>query len=461
MVPLGWLRVIWRSCSSVGCPVVTSLILTAMLSPDLRGADAFRAAVARVDITPAAGERMWGYFNRTSPATGQIDPLWGRVLLLESGQTRVVLVNVDLGRPFSNAVIDHLRQGVAEPGYRTQLIVAATHTHAGPVILDAYPKGRIPRWEEAARTKILKAYRDARLRLTGARIGIGYGRVEVGYNRRAVAPDGRVTMLWANESKSPTAPLDPVIAVLRVDSAKGEPLAVLLNYAMHPVVFGHLNRKYSADLVGYALRTVEESLGGRTVALFLQGGCGDINPYFATATVEPEAKCRWTGEAVGREAARVAAGIHTATLTGRLDFIEERMPFHLRWEPKAYRDLLLATIGPDAYEQFSAPVQPKYMVPVSLILVGRTIALLAMPGEPFVELQTEWRRRCPVPNALLAGYTNGYFGYFPTIKAAAEGGYGAASTTTWLEVGAGERMLDYGVIKTNELLGRLHSTPEH
>ena len=49
---------------------------------------------------------------------------------------------------------------------------------------------------------------------------------------------------------------------------------------------------------------------------------------------------------------------------------------------------------------------------------------------------------------------------FPTIRAAAEGGYGGADSDTYLAVGAGERMLDQALIQVYEMLGRLADKPE-
>jgi hypothetical protein len=65
-----------------------------------------------------------------------------------------------------------------------------------------------------------------------------------------------------------------------------------------------------------------------------------------------------------------------------------------------------------------------------------------------------------VKTALLAGYTNGYYAYFPTITAATRGGYGAASAATWAEPGAGERMIDRAIVHVNEMLGRLVDLPD-
>jgi hypothetical protein len=83
-----------------------------------------------------------------------------------------------------------------------------------------------------------------------------------------------------------------------------------------------------------------------------------------------------------------------------------------------------------------------------------------VPGEPFVDFQISFRDQCPVPNALFLGYTNGYFDYFPTIAATAEGGYGAADSNTYVEVGAGERMLRHALVRIYEMLGRLSDAPQ-
>ena len=97
-------------------------------------------------------------------------------------------------------------------------------------------------------------------------------------------------------------------------------------------------------------------------------------------------------------------------------------------------------------------------LPVTTLLLNHEYAFVTMPGEPFVEFQTELRARSPLPNTFLLGYTNGSYAYFPTIAAAARGGYGAASST-WVEVGAGERMLVTGLRSLYELMGKLSNEP--
>src|SRR5229473_2534271 len=69
-----------------------------------------RAGTAKADITPAGGELMWGYEDRLKPATGTLDPLYARVLVLEAGERRLALVTLDLGRSFGAASFAQLRE---------------------------------------------------------------------------------------------------------------------------------------------------------------------------------------------------------------------------------------------------------------------------------------------------------------------------------------------------------------
>jgi hypothetical protein len=422
-----------------------------------------RAGVARVEITPPVGVDLWGYAARKSPATGTLDPLMARVLVLEAGEKRLALVVLDLGRTFGPASLERLRETARKNNGISYTLVQATHTHSGPVILDEYPNNAVPAWETEALARISKAIDDAARTLVDARLGTGRGSAYIGYNRIRVNADGTVTMLWRNPTRVATAPVDPTVSVVRVDAADGKPLAILVNYSCHPVVFGADNLEYSADFPGAMARTVEVTLGGAPICFFLQGACGDINVYDATTPVQEDAvgKRDWAGLRLGEEASRVAKSIVTQPdPQASLDFAEETMTFRLRWSPEKFRQGLIASFGEQFVEKFAPRIRDQVPATVATLLINKRLAMMTMPGEPFVDYQINWRDRCPVRDALFLGYANGYVGYFPTIRAAATGGYGAASSTTWVEVGAGERIVDNAVRRVYEMLGRLTELPE-
>lgn len=443
------------------------LIAAACITAPPSAAATLKAGVDKVDITPPPGVLMWGYFDRRTPARSTLDPLYARVLVLEAADTRLALVALDLGRPFGAASLDRIRQAVAKSSGITDVVVVASHTHAGPVIIDDYPGGAPPAWETADLEKIEGAIDRAHQHAVDAQLGTGRGVAYIGYNRRRVNPDGTVTMFWSNPTKVPTFPVDPTVSVLRVDTADGKPLAILVNYACHAVVFGADNLEYSADFPGVMTQTVEKAVGEATgsqpLAIFLQGAPGDINPYYATIRRDQDAvKWRdWTGQTLGEAAARVANSIHTtAEPNASLQFVRDLVPFHLRWSPEKFRQALIASYGSGIFQTFAPAVKTDWQLPVSTLLINRRIAFMTMPGEPFVDFQMNWRARCPVRDAFFLGYADGYYGYFPTLQAATEGGYGTASSTTWIEVGAGERIVDHALVRAYEMLGRLVDMPE-
>jgi hypothetical protein len=278
-----------------------------------------------------------------------------------------------------------------------------------------------------------------------------------------VRADGSVEWFERNLTKVPTAPVDPTVSVMRVDTTNGKPIAILVNYSCHPVVFGPDNLEYSADFPGVMTRTVEKAFDGQPLAFFIQGAPGDINPYYAVTPLEQDAvKWRdWTGMHLGEEAARVAQSIKTEPeRNASIDFAEEMLEFKLRWDPDKFRQGLVAAFGPKVFDDYGSNITRQMKLPAATLLINKQIAVMTMPGEPFVDFQRNWRDRCPVRHAFFFGYANGYYGYFPTIRAASMGGYGAASSSTWVEVGAGERLVDHAVATIYKMLGRFTDSPE-
>jgi neutral ceramidase len=456
----------WQRRLQWSCAV---LVLALSIQP--LSAAAFRAGVAEVDITPPSGLPMYGYFERIKSgqvAAGTLDPLYARVLVLEAGAHRLALITLDLGRTFSQPWLDRLRTAVETTSHFDALIVTASHTHSGPNILDQYPDGRLPAWQLAALNKIQGAVARAAQNLTPARIGAGSGAAYISYNRRRVASDGAVTMLWSNPDKVPSTPLDPTLTVIRIDNLDGSPIAILIHFACHPVIFGPDNLQYSADYVGVALNAVASAFEHKPLCLFLQGADGDINPFYATTPWSKGALAKrdWTGQQVGNEAARVARTIQTrAPSSPSLELADDVLTSPLRWNAKEFRDGLLRVNGPGIFQDHAdllaaSPPPSQFSLHVTTSLINREIAVAGMPGEPFVDFQIDLRDRCPVPTCMLLGYTNGYFDYFPTVPAASQGGYGAGDSDTYVAVGTGERMLNHALVRIHEMLGELRPVPE-
>ncbi|MFO1096565.1 MAG: neutral/alkaline non-lysosomal ceramidase N-terminal domain-containing protein [Planctomycetaceae bacterium] len=423
----------------------------------------FRAAAAKADITPAEFVNMWGYADRSGPAIGTHDPLYAKVLLLDDGSTRLAWVTLDLGRPFGNDSMNIVRDRVKASAGVTQVCFSASHTHSGPTIDEFYEPGKRPAWETAALDKIAAAIEAAAKELQPALIGTGEGSVFIGHNRRYVQTDGTVKMLWRNATKMPTHPLDPRVGVIRIDTTTGKTVAVVVNYACHPVVFGPDNLEYSADFPGATAEVVEAAFGPECVSLYLQGAPGDINPYYDKMKLEEGAETlmRETGKKLGEEALRVAKSVTpTSPATPEIQIALETRRFKPRYDTEQLLAQLKARgVRPEFVERYRVHLATPMDCVVTTVLINREIALMAMPGEPFVEFGLNFRDRAPAAAAFFAGYCNGFHGYFPTIRAATEGGYGAEGITARVEVGAGEAMVDMAVIRLLTMQGRLKTEP--
>lgn len=418
------------------------------------------AGASRVDITPPAGFEMWGAAGRKGFAESALDPLFARTLVLKSGDLAVALVTLDLGRTFSREQMGRVRGKVRQSVGIRHVIFAASHTHTGPNILDdAFIAATGQRWEPDALERITRGIETAARNLVPAKIGVGLGASYIGHNRQ----DGPARILGRNLTAVRTSPQDPIVTVIRVDTASGQPLAILAHYAAHPVVLNHVTR-YSADFPGSMAAFVEKSWNTDTICFFLQGACGDINTHQVAAGPLVSDAAR-TGYALGRVVERVSREIQTRQpYAASLQIAEDEMTFPARWDLEKLKRL----DAPPTYYQWLTTGRPigyppaVVQVPLTTLLVNRTLAFLTLPGEPYVDLQIDLRERLPEVTTVLLGYANGYFGYLPTIRAATRDGvyYGANAWPTLVEVGAPERMLDRGIIRVLEFLGKLKPQQE-
>ena len=131
---------------------------------------------------------------------------------------------------------------------------------------------------------VVQAVREAWKGLTPVKVGAGVGTENrISENRRVTLKDGsqvdmrRAYALAWDEEVASVGPIDPQIGVLRIDREDGRPLAVLYNFACHPIM-NPPSKGSSADFPGFASALIEGSLGDGAMAFFVQGCGGDINP---------------------------------------------------------------------------------------------------------------------------------------------------------------------------------------
>jgi hypothetical protein len=209
---------------------------------------------------------------------------------------------------------------------------------------------------------------------------------------------------------------------------------------------------------------VEESMGKGAVCLFLQGAAGDINPYYDKMALSEDGvrRMKETGQQLGEEVVRVAQAVKTtAPENPRLAYALDTLHFKPRWNVDKTLEMLKQRLAPEVYSRYRDYLAAPLDCPVMSLVINNDMALMGMPGEPFVDFGTTYRARSPVKQSFFVGYANGYSGYFPTIEAASVGGYGADSFVARAEVGAGDAMLNRAIVRHYELLGKLKPVPSN
>ncbi len=414
----------------------------------------FRAGAAEVVITPPVGTFLEGYGARTSGSVGVHDDLHARAIVVDDGETQAAIVGCDLvgiDRGLAAAVRQLVQEATGMPA--ANIMVSATHTHAGPAGLRADIDAELT--DTTARL-IASAVLEAHGALRPATVRAGSGRVDtVSQNRR-----------------HPGWPIDDVLSVLLFESADPHDgiIGSIVNFACHATVLYHTNMHISADYPGHVVRTVKGVLGDAPV-VFLNGACGDVNPSWIEQTHE---EAQRVGSIIGSEAARRLQELRPlgrqhktwnirwdeltdkAVTTGSLiepkisvvsrnvDVPMRRLPepetYKARWaalerdraaagdDVEARRRVMeqMNMIGAERFlaSRLRGDQAPRTLHPeVQAISFGAGCAVLGLPGEFFAESAQAIRAAAGVPYLMIACYTNHHVFYVPPVHAFAEGGY--------------------------------------
>jgi neutral ceramidase len=272
------------------------------------GGSSLRAGAARVVITPPIGVELAGY--GFGPSEGVLAELEAQALVLESGVETVAIVAADLLAVGAEFMAGLRQKAEATLGLAAvHLLVAASHSHSSPTARSLRQWGRVDEgYLGFLETAILEAVGQARRQAVDARLGYGLGRVDtISANRRGAAGpiDPAVPVLCFHASRASPADWN-VDEETPAETPVGPLLAVLFNFACHPVSLHSYRNLLSPDYPGYARAGLHALLGPEPVTLFTLGAAGDINParfYFKRTTPR---QARRIGGILGCEAAKVA-----------------------------------------------------------------------------------------------------------------------------------------------------------
>lgn len=310
------------------------------------------------------------------------------------------------------------RYGIA----KENVIVAATHAHGvlrniHLAVAPYYEDRTSPRREAPFQTWMEDRIADGIGQALGAmqpiEIATGVAKAALSTNRRAKPGVDQVS-------------LDDDEQVIKLrGAADGKLVAVLVNYAMHPTIQGWGNTNVDADFPGYLTAQLEQGCadaGGSCVALFMNGGAGDIDPQWGEASNDISTSQYYANALANNAAAVATTFVSTSGLQIRVErqvtaFDQGISSCH---EPgNKWRTCELPLAYPErrrvAWDLESTSVV--LGAPKSAPL----LAFATMPGEPFVKLQLRLKAGSVAERTMLFGYANGYAGYFADKTASTDG----------------------------------------
>lgn len=422
-------------------PLFAAVLVLAALAGaiDAAGAEAeWRVGLAQVSITPEEPVWLYGYAGeaRRRPFEGVLDDVYAQAMAVAHGDGEpAVLIVADLcvlRQPEETALSQLLvrRTGLQ----RRQILLNWSHTHSGPMIgtsdLNRYPVPeadlkRIEAYTETLWNKLADVAAAALADMRPARLSWAVGEVDFVLSRRAFHEDGRYRGMRAN----PDRYADRTVPVLRIDAPDGRPRGVVFGCACHAVTLGSKNIKLSGDYPSFARQHVEAQMPG-VQAVFVQGCGADANPH-PRATPDEVEVVRRQGRELGEEVCRVASG-ELAPIRGPLRVELERVDLPMK-PPPSHEELEKLATGP-FWESHNArrilelqergePVPTHYRAPLALWQFGDDLTLVGISGEVVSDYVPLVGQTIGTDRLWVAGYCNQVFGYLPSAKVVAEGGY--------------------------------------
>jgi len=430
------MKIFFDCTSLVGCCFVVSLCALGILSPGVTAAGAaFRAGIAKVEITPSKPVTLGGYALRTGPSKGVFGPIYTRALVFDDGAQRLAFISsdvVDYRKP------EESRKRISEAvGIPLQyVLLASVHNHSAP-----FPgSGEADQeWEREFVDKIILAVKKAIANLEPVKLGGGIGHSQIAMNRRKKIDAAYSTTTFDENyfsqsygksktdhsvnireiegvmrlGNNPEGPIDDEVGILRIDDLAGKPIGVFVNYACHGTSLGGRNGIVGPEWMGHMLEYVEEKVPG-IVGIFANGASGDINPRFVGGLdgyKDSLENTRSLGYEIGKEVVTVLNGIATRDLLNpaiKLVSQDILLPRNYRELPKNFTNTTVS-------------------VPTTLVRI-EDFTWVTLPVELFHEIGKRIKASSHSKSAFIVTYCNGYLGYLPTQAAFAEGGYEPADS---------------------------------
>jgi hypothetical protein len=434
----------------------------------------FKAGYAQEIITPPVGVGLAGYMNRR-PNRGNYDDLYVKVVAMEQDGKKFGIVSFDLCN-VAQALWDRLKKSVTEAygeDFYESLIICATHTHTGPEFRRNLDETTIFALEETANAAF-RAIRRAFMNLQESSLEVtSVYNNPYGFVRRYFMKSGDIVTNpgWCNpEVDKPECDFDRTIGILAVKQY-GRIAALICNIANHGDTVG--GDIVSADWYGHFVHQVQHDLKSSIPVLVLDDASGNINHFDLhqkiNQTSPAEAARIGRGyAAIVMDALKDLAPVAEGEVTVKTDSVT--IPHrHLSDEEVAAAQHILDTVPdipkegdmesqdlankvPAALRYFAQRAldcntksTPSHEGRLTAITIGKDLAFVTLPGEPFNGIAQAIREQSPYKQTFVATLAQSVSGYVPMKECFARGGYEVQPGVNTVSPEAAEIMIEAAV----------------
>ncbi len=426
---------------------------------------------SKIDITPdLSHQEVYGlgyWFRRSIRFIGVRDPLFVRAAALGEGSKRSFIISVDSTLDafgFSSRAGSRIAATFGIP--ESRVFVTCTHTHSAPLIgLNNTQAGR--EYGNMVENRIVQAAFEAGKAQRETTVSICRGKAGgVLYNRRPILADGKIPELHGNLDPSAIAdpgPVNDTMTLIRFADPAGVLVGAFCHFGIHGVCI-QCSELISGDCMGRAIGRAEKELKEKSVILFLNGPCGDIDPKDMgdekaldkttqslhkkissllhtpgmPISLSPEKHLKKTFHAKRR---KTRTGEKIAELQVRLELAARlENEFHHHSGP-GYELFLLKEERELSLLPKRVDIQYRIFRLGELILVGVEGEVLTRFGLMLCDYFKEYQ-------VLVTGLTDGWKGYLPFREAYRQGGY-EVTPSRWSRVEPGETEKLLAQIKKN------------
>jgi hypothetical protein len=362
----------------------------------------FQVGAAVRVITPDPLLPVSGGLGPPKPTREKRGELTARAVVFRQGRVGVAVVALDL-LGFPSVLADRVRAGVPRlPA--ANILIAATHTHSAPDCY-AFPDGKGGhtgdlKYMDFVCQRAAEAVNAAldRLQPAALKIATGEARGKIAYNY--YAPD-----LY-----------DRRMSVIQAVGRRGNVIATLVNYAIHPEVLGNDLGVLSPDLVGPLCDTIEAQGGG--TAVFLNGAQGGMITADNRNLDQPRDPLRgyWADSRTWAECLRIGHLMADEALRLVRDAPEQK-------DPTLFCDAISVRFPVDSPLLWAVVMGSPLKYPhnddrsinarINLVNLGDA-QILTIPGEALPNIGFYLKRKMRGKHNLLFGLTNDAFGYILT-----------------------------------------------